>query len=51
VPAGQTAQAESASVRELTTAIDRFIDAYNDRCQPFTWTKDADHLLAKIKRP
>ena len=37
------------SVRELTTAIGRFIDAYNDRCQPFTWTKDADHLLAKIK--
>jgi len=37
------------SVRELTTAIGRFIDAYNDRCQPFTWTKDADQLLAKIK--
>ena len=37
------------SVTELTTAIGRFIDAYNDRCQPFTWTKDADHLLAKIK--
>ena len=37
------------SVTELTTAIGRFIDAYNDRCQPFTWTKDADQLLAKIK--
>ena len=37
------------AVRELTTAIGRFIDAYNDRCQPFTWTKDADQLLAKIK--
>ena len=31
------------SVNELTTAIGRFIDACNDRCQPFTWTKDADH--------
>jgi transposase len=37
------------SVKELTTAIGTFIDAYNDRCQPFTWTKDADDLLAKIK--
>ena len=37
------------SVRELTGAIGAFIDAYNDRCQPFTWTKDADQLLAKIK--
>jgi transposase len=37
------------SVKNLTTAIGRFIDAYNDRCQPFTWTKDADELLAKIK--
>jgi transposase len=37
------------SVKDLTTAIGRFIDAYNDRCQPFTWTKDADELLTKIK--
>jgi transposase len=37
------------SVKDLTTAIGRFIDAYNERCQPFTWTKDADALLAKIK--
>jgi transposase len=37
------------SVKDLTAAIGRFIDAYNDRCQPFTWTKDADELLAKIK--
>jgi transposase len=36
------------SVKELTTAIGTFIDAYNDRCQPFTWTKDADELLARI---
>ena len=37
------------SVKDLTTAIGRFIDAYNDRCSPFSWTKDADELLAKIK--
>jgi hypothetical protein len=37
------------SAKDLTAAIRAFIDAYNDRCQPFTWTKDADELLAKIK--
>jgi len=38
------------SVKELTAAIGAFIDAYNDRCQPFTWTKDADQLLVKSDR-
>jgi transposase len=37
------------SVKELTATIGRFIDTYNDRCQPFTWTKDAGELLAKIR--
>jgi transposase len=37
------------SVSDLTARIGAFIDAYNDRCQPFTWTKDADELLTKIK--
>ena len=39
------------SVKGLTAAIERFIDAYNQRCQPFTWTKDADQLIAKATRP
>ena len=33
------------SVKQLVTAIRAFIDAYNDRCQPFTWTKTAAELL------
>jgi len=37
------------SVKDLIAAIGRFIDAYNDRCTPFAWTKDADELLAKIR--
>ena len=37
------------SVKDLTAAIGAFIDAYNDRCTPFAWTKDADELLAKIR--
>jgi transposase len=33
------------SVRDLTDAIRRFIDGWNERCQPFTWTKTADEIL------
>jgi transposase len=42
-----------ASVADLTATIRRFIDAYNDRCQPFTWTKTAEEILehAIPKRP
>jgi transposase len=29
------------SVADLEAAIGTYIDAWNDRCQPFTWTKDA----------
>jgi transposase len=39
-----------ASVRELTDTIGRFIDAWNERCEPFIWTKDADAILAKAQR-
>jgi hypothetical protein len=38
------------SVRDLTTKIRQFIDGWNDRKQPFIWTKTADDVLAKIKR-
>jgi hypothetical protein len=38
------------SVKDLTAAIGRFIDAYNDRCEPFAWTKTAGELLAKIRQ-
>src|SRR4029077_12319825 len=33
------------SVKDLIAAIEAFIDGWNDRCQPFTWTKTADELL------
>jgi len=35
------------SVPDLIGAIRIFIDAYNDRCKPFTWTKTADQILTK----
>ena len=37
-----------ASVEELVAAIGRFCDGWNQRCQPFTWTKDADQILTKL---
>ena len=33
------------SVKDLITAIEAFIDGWNDRCRPFTWTKTPDQLL------
>ena len=30
------------SVKDLTDAITTFIDGWNERCQPFTWTKTAE---------
>jgi hypothetical protein len=37
-----------ASVEELVTAIRRLVPGWNQRCQPFTWTKDADQILANL---
>jgi transposase len=38
------------SVRDLINKTGSFIDGWNDRCQPFAWTKPADELLARIKQ-
>ena len=38
------------SVQELVAAIGRFCDGWNQRCQPFTWTKDASRSWAKLSR-
>jgi transposase len=38
------------SVRDLTTKIRAFIDGWNTRCHPFTWTKTADQILTKANR-
>ena len=38
------------NVKELITAIDRFIDGWNERCRPFTWTKTADEILPHAQR-
>ena len=37
------------SVKDLIAAIETFIDGWNERCEPFVWTKTADEILAKAK--
>ncbi len=37
------------SVRDLIDAIRRFIDAWNDRCHPFVWTKSPDEVLSHAR--
>jgi transposase len=39
-----------ASVTDLTAAIGRFCQSWNEHCQPFPWTKPADQILAKLNR-
>jgi hypothetical protein len=38
------------NVRQLVAAIRAFIDAYNDRCRPFAWTKTADEIIPRATR-
>src|SRR5450631_178696 len=38
------------SVSDLITAIENFIDGWNDRCEPFVWTKTAEEILTKADR-
>jgi hypothetical protein len=38
------------SVTDLTTAISHFCAAWNQHCQPFSWTKSADEILTKLNR-
>jgi transposase len=47
----QALRGSSPTVADLIAAIGRFIDAWNDRCAPFTWTKDPDTVVAKATHP
>jgi transposase len=38
------------SVRDLNAKIRAYIDGWNDRAHPFTWTKTATEILAKANR-
>ncbi|WP_088287946.1 IS630 family transposase [Kineosporia sp. A_224] len=39
------------SVRGLTTTIRAYLDGWNERAHPFTWTKTADDVLKTVNRP
>jgi len=39
-----------ASVAQLVAAIRAFIDGWNERCHPFTWTKTADEILPHARK-
>ena len=43
-------RATFGSVRDLTRKIRAFVDGWNDRAHPFTWTKTADEGLTKANR-
>jgi transposase len=38
------------SVEDLITAIETFITGWNNRCQPFTWTKTPDELMRRVRQ-
>ena len=38
------------SVKDLIAAIEIFIDGWNERCEPFVWTKPADDIIKKAIR-
>ncbi|MGO9660394.1 MAG: hypothetical protein ACLP7F_18825 [Acidimicrobiales bacterium] len=35
---------------DLIAAIRRFIDGWNDRCRPFSWTKTPDEILVHARQ-
>lgn len=39
------------SVAELENTIATYIQDWNERCEPFCWTKDADTILTKATPP
>jgi transposase len=47
----QVRRGSFASVAELIAAIERFVASYNERAQPFVWTKPASDVLAKAVKP
>jgi transposase len=38
------------SVKDLIGAIGIFIDSWNERCEPFVWTKTADQIIPRATR-
>lgn len=39
----------ASQLQDLETAIGAYIDGWNDRAHPFTWTKNADEIISHAK--
>lgn len=50
IVAGSCTTATGAANRELTAALNRFLDETNSDAKPFTWTADPDKIVAAVKR-
>jgi hypothetical protein len=37
------------SVKDLITAMQAYIDAWNERCEPFTLDQGADSILTEVR--
>jgi len=46
----QTAAPTTRPTRQATRAIQRFLDAWNERRRPFVWVKTADQVLRRYKQ-
>lgn len=46
-PTGRSGAAHSPAFKDLIAAIEAFIHGWNERCQPFVWTKITDEILTK----
>ncbi len=46
----KAAMDRSGAVAQGLSAINTYIDGYNEHAQPFTWTKTADQIISSIKR-
>jgi hypothetical protein len=38
------------SAKDLIAGIEIFIDAWNERCEPFLWTKTADQIFPRATK-
>ena len=47
----QVRRGSYATVADLIAAIQRYIDGYNQRANPFVWTKTPEQVLAKAINP
>ncbi|MDB0528268.1 helix-turn-helix domain-containing protein [Ralstonia solanacearum] len=47
---GRPRTVDDERVAELINKITKFVDNYNETCQPFTWTATADSILEKLAR-